>query len=96
MYWAGLFPRKYSHTSQEKQKWPSREKILPHPLFKVVAAWIKQPKDPTLQKIKGKNMFIVIQAVVTTFAALLIAQKLQLLMQEKTVVQLLILHRTFS
>lgn len=50
MYWAGLFPRKYSQTSQEKQKWPSREKILPPPLFKVVAAWIKQPKDPTPQE----------------------------------------------
>lgn len=47
------------------------------------------------RKENGKNIFTLVQAVVTTFSELLIAQQLQLLMQEKkTVVHLLILHST--
>lgn len=49
----------------------------------------------TARKAKGKNIFTLAQAAVTTFSALLNAQQLQLLNRKKTVVQLLILHSTF-
>ena len=47
----------------------------------------------TARKQRQKTCFTLVQAAVT-FSALLTAQQLQLLMQEKTVVQLLILRST--
>lgn len=61
--WIGLdcFPENTLKTAQEKQKWPSREKILSLPDSKVVA-WIKQPKILHSKKSKAKNILTLLSA----------------------------------